>query len=1044
MAKTATRQVSIFINGKEVEGSIKNISAAFRQAQNELAGMVVGSDKYIAKLEEVQGLKGRLDDHNQSIRGTKQGYDLLSAGAGKFIGIAAGAFAVDNLLAFGKHLFNTASSMDALQKKAKVVFGDTLPLINAEAEENARAMGLTNAQYVAAAAGIQDLLVPMGFQRKEAAGISAELVNLSGALSEWTGGQVSSTEVSKILSKALLGEREELKQLGISLSDADIKAALAAKGLDKLTGAALEQAKATTTLDLILAKSTDAQAAYADGAGSLVRQQAEASAKIQEVAEKLATLLLPVFNRLIGVASGVLDAVGDIVGAIESVVEPAESATKAFDAQAKKVDDLTQNIAPLLGRYDELSGKTNLTTDEQAELRKIIDTVSAAVPTAITGFDQYGKALGLNTQAAREFIEVEKARLKFINQTAIAETEKLIAEKKAQADIALFKLNSGQATKTVQSTTGFGARSESVALTGTEIQALQKEAAVLQEFLKGANAELARLKGENLPSPDKVVVAPPPPLGTPDAPTGGGGGGIDSSKAKQAAEKLQTELQTLIQKTTEFSTQLLNEQSETELTIAVRNVEKRYDAEIEKAKELEAKGVEEATAQRIALEQLKQQAIGRAAEEVYDQQQEVLKQKAYDSAKAQAEEEIRANEETEAFKKDQAQQRTEAEAELKAFTQEGLLADQEAEIAQLEAQYQQLLLLADEFGGDSVALAASYEAQKQKILEESGAKQLAQQKAIQDAQTELKLAQLSALGEGAALLEGFFEQGSAAAKALFLFQKAVAAVEIIVNLQKELAGIAASNAALGPAAPAVVAALSSAAKVRAGLRIATVAATSIKEVAGPKTKQKAAGGALGNSDRQPSTSPNYSPAAQPFGPRTNAQRPTSSQPTPGQRVRVTGETDHRPYTATFLAPPDTGLLPPSPVVFTSAATGQPVLASERGAEYFIASHHLTHPVVNYHARAIDLITHGGRGIRQFAEGGVNTTSPIPSALSQQPSANSQQPIPDTAMQRELLNAVSTLNALLSRGIVAVITDGTVVDIRQRFDKINGASGGFYG
>ena len=48
------------------------------------------------------------------------------------------------------------------------------------------------------------------------------------------------------------------------------------------------------------------------------------------------------------------------------------------------------------------------------------------------------------------------------------------------------------------------------------------------------------------------------------------------------------------------------------------------------------------------------------------------------------------------------------------------------------------------------------------------------------------------------------------------------------------------------------------------------------------------------------------------------------------------------------------------------------------------------------------------------------------------------------MQRELLNPDSTLNTLLSRDIVAVIPDGTEADIRQRFDKINGASGGFYG
>ncbi len=265
--------------------------------------------------------------------------------------------------------------------------------------------------------------------------------------------------------------------------------------------------------------------------------------------------------------------------------------------------------------------------------------------------------------------------------------------------------------------------------------------------------------------------------------------------------------------------------------------------------------------------------------------------------------------------------------------------------------------------------------------------------------------------------EGFSEDQ----RKFAVFQKAITLVQIAIDTARAISGITAA------AASTSITPIDLAIKIAAGIGTVLANFARAKKLLNEPipVKQKAEGGAL--------------------APTSNVQRPTSNVPTrPGQRVRVTGETDHRPYTATFLAPPDTGLLPPSPVVFTSAATGQPVLASERGAEYFIASHHLTHPVVNYHARAIDLITHGGRGVRQFAEGGVNTTSPIPSALSPQPIANSQQPTADTAMQRELLNAVSTLNTLLSRGIVAVIPDGTVVDIRQRFDKINGASGGFYG
>jgi hypothetical protein len=190
-------------------------------------------------------------------------------------------------------------AIENLDKKAQTVFGSTLPRVTQEAEKNAAAMGLTTREYINAAAQIQDLLVPMGFTRDAAAGISVQLQNLSGALSEWTGGQRSASEVSEILNAALLGERESLKSLGISISEADVTAQLAAKGQEKLTGAALQQAQAQATLDLVLQKSTDAQEAFANGADSPIRQMNLLKAQVTELAEAVATGATPAISGLI-------------------------------------------------------------------------------------------------------------------------------------------------------------------------------------------------------------------------------------------------------------------------------------------------------------------------------------------------------------------------------------------------------------------------------------------------------------------------------------------------------------------------------------------------------------------------------------------------------------------------------------------------------------------------------------------------------------------------------------------------------------------------
>ena len=988
MAKTNTRQVSIFINGKEVENSIKAIAAEQSRLNNKIKDSIIGTEEYENAVKGLAQTNTLLREHRQAVSGLEKGWSLSKVGIDKFVGVAAGAFAVENLLGYGKQLYGVGVQMDALNRKAQTVFGVTLPAVTAEAKKNAEAMGLTTSQYVAQAAAIQDILVPMGFQRKEASEISTQLINLSGALSEWTGGQVSATEVSDILSSALTGERERLKQLGIVLQQADIDARLAEKGQSKLTGTMKQQAEAAATLELVLEKSTDAQAAFANGSDSAVRRQAELTAKIQEITEKLATLLLPVFEKLAAFAGSVVGAVSDVVDGLDSLVHPAKAASKAFDEQAEKVADLESNIVPLLDRYDELAGSSNLSGKEQEELKKIITQVSGVIPTAIQGFDEYGRALGLNTAAAREFIEVERARLKFINQEAITETGKQIDETQKRLDTVLKKLNAGEIIDTEG--TGLNTRLVRRKTTGSEIQQLQAEAAKLQETLKGANAEVSRLKGETLPTAPQVA---------PDTPTGGGGKG-DPEKAKKEAERLQKELTDLVESVTQRRRDLLAKEQEDELAIAINGIEDRYNKEIQKALELEKKGVTEATAQRIALEQLKQEEIGNAVAEFTEKSIAEAQAQAFEKAKKVAEAEAEADRQSQEFLDQRQKEREDAQKQIDEFNAEAIQESRVTELEQLSEHYQALLALADDYGLDVTALTEAYRQQTSAVNQEWDQKDLEQRQQYNEAAHQLELARLSALSEGAGILGQFFEESSAASKAIFVFQKALAAAEILINLQVETAKIAAANASLGFAGIPITLAQITAARVRAGVGLAVIASTAIKEFVAPKkVKQKADGGYLS----------------------------------------VTGETDGRRYNASVIPTPYTGLLPPHPVLFQSQATGAPVLASERGAEYFVSAEALRNPYVANLTRMIDNITlAGGRGVRQFADGGANSGSDsAPIGGGAGAGVDMRILEKNTAVMEAILNA-------LNRGIVAVIPDRTLTAIPERLGKINDNSGGFFG
>jgi hypothetical protein len=160
-------------------------------------------------------------------------------------------------------------------------------------------LGLSDEAVGTLATSMGDLLVPMGFSRAEAAELSMTTTEAAGALSAWSEGQYDASEVSAILTKAMLGEREGLKALGISISAAEVdERALAvarADGRDEITA----QDKALATQALILEKSGDAQTAWTDGTMDAVKQQNELSAAIADAKEGLAKGLVPIVQKTI-------------------------------------------------------------------------------------------------------------------------------------------------------------------------------------------------------------------------------------------------------------------------------------------------------------------------------------------------------------------------------------------------------------------------------------------------------------------------------------------------------------------------------------------------------------------------------------------------------------------------------------------------------------------------------------------------------------------------------------------------------------------------
>lgn len=212
-----------------------------------------------------------------------------------------GTLVKTGLAAFGaREAIDALRTMDQMNLKAEAteqrfntVFGAMTDDAREWATEQKQAFGVGQVTMEAMAAAVQDLLVPMGFARDEAFGLTQEILTTANALSEWTGGTIDARDAQTRITKAMLGEREGLVELGIKLLDADVKARLAANGTDKLTGAALEQAKAQATLELILEKSADALASYTQRTGTAIEEQKRLQSQTEDAAFSFAQVLQP-------------------------------------------------------------------------------------------------------------------------------------------------------------------------------------------------------------------------------------------------------------------------------------------------------------------------------------------------------------------------------------------------------------------------------------------------------------------------------------------------------------------------------------------------------------------------------------------------------------------------------------------------------------------------------------------------------------------------------------------------------------------------------
>lgn len=280
---------------------------------------------------------------------------------------------------------------------------------------------------------------------------------------------------------AMTGENERLKEFGITASKNGKTTAYTFRGV---TTEVQNTDMAIKNYILSLGKLQGVQGSMATQMNELAALESNLGDQMDSIYNKIGKKLEPAIKSFMGT-------LGKIMGTISGYLD---STNEKFEDQIGKVISLQTKLGPLLSRYDELKIKTKLSAAEQSELNSLIKEIARIVPSAVSEWNDYGEAISVNTEKAKEFIETEKKRLAYINRGQIEETQSNIESYKKTVDIYTKLLKEGGKWKTDRKTGDMFF----VQFSNEELQDFKKKLDEAQQLLEGSYEQMKVLTGQTI------------------------------------------------------------------------------------------------------------------------------------------------------------------------------------------------------------------------------------------------------------------------------------------------------------------------------------------------------------------------------------------------------------------------------------------------------------------------------------------------------------------------------------------------------------------
>lgn len=178
--KTENRSINMYVNGKQVGNDINSIRNAYRNVAREVNKLDRNSDEYRRGVKKLSSLKGEMKRHGDAVRGVESRWTKLSSTVRRYSPFAVGALAGAAIVGAFRAAARTITEFQDANAKLNAVLGTTTEETKVLRDQQLK-LGSSTAFTAGQAADAQTELAKLGFTMGEIANLTPAVLDLAAA-----------------------------------------------------------------------------------------------------------------------------------------------------------------------------------------------------------------------------------------------------------------------------------------------------------------------------------------------------------------------------------------------------------------------------------------------------------------------------------------------------------------------------------------------------------------------------------------------------------------------------------------------------------------------------------------------------------------------------------------------------------------------------------------------------------------------------------------------------------------------------------------------